>query len=354
MSSFMKKIGAIYYDRKGIALFSAMATMVVLFLIGTASLLNTTTESKISQSHRKSVHAFFDCEAGVAEAIAHIKNNTAVLQPASSDPNWIAAADSTHFRYRYYTTYDPNSHIYTVTSEGHDPALASKRRVVAELHRIFSANDIRSPVYCGSGKNKGNANMISGNPVCPGWADDGDPNNDGSVPCVSTHKPYESAKKPLDLDYSQLFTSAPNKVVYNAPELDLAEMANYYKDLPPDRTSIPTASDDNIGSDSATKVVYINGNQLIAGNITGFGILVVTGDLQVSGQLNWQGLVIVLGNNVIMTGGGSIGIHVTGAVLSPNHFEIRGNSDVQWCGDVVKKVMSNAGDPLSVVSWREE
>jgi hypothetical protein len=352
MSSFIRKIVAISYDTKGIAIFSAMATMVVLFLIGTASLLNTTTESKISQSHRKSVHAFFDCEAGVAEAIAHIKNNTAVLQPFGSDPNWIAAADSTHFQYHYYTTYDPNSHIYTITVEGHDSAHTANRRVVAELHRIFSANDIRSPVHCGSGKNRGAANLISGDPTCPGWADDTDPNNDTSTACISTHKPYENAKKPLDLEYSQLFTSGPSQVEYNAPPLDMAKMANYYKELPPDRTSILTAGE-NIGSDSDTQVVYINSNQFISGTVSGFGVLVVTGDLFIAGQLNWQGLVIVLGN-VIQAGGGSLGIQVTGSILTPNHFEIRGNSAIQWCGDVVRKVMSNAGDPLSVVSWREE
>jgi len=354
MSLFIKKIVAIYDDRKGVALFSAMATMVILFLVGAVSLLNTTTESKISQSHRKSVHAFFDCEAGIAEAIAHIKNDTAVLEPDGIDPNWIAAADSTLFRYRYYTTYDPNSHIYTVTCEGHDPALAANRRVVAELHRIFSADEVKSPVHCGSGKNKGAANMISGDPVCPGWADDGDPNNDTSTPCVSTHKPYVSSTKPLDLDYGQLFTSASGKVEYDAPPLDLAKMANYYKDLPPDRTSLPTSTTEVIGSTSDTKVVYINGNQVVAGQLTGYGILIITGDLHISGQLNWQGLVIVLGNNVIQTGGGTGGIQVTGSVLTPNHFEIRGNSAIQWCGDIVRKVMADAGDPLTVVSWREE
>jgi hypothetical protein len=44
MSSFMKKIGAIYYDRKGIALFSAMATMVVLLMIGTVAFVKKNTQ----------------------------------------------------------------------------------------------------------------------------------------------------------------------------------------------------------------------------------------------------------------------------------------------------------------------
>jgi len=47
-------------------------------------------------------------------------------------------------------------------------------------------------------------------------------------------------------------------------------------------------------------------------------------------------------------------MQITGALLTPNHYEMRGNSDVQWCGDVVRKVMDDAGDPLTVVSWKED
>ena len=349
----VKKIIFIYHNTQGMALFSVMALMVIFFLVGTASLLNTATESKISQNHKKSIHAFYDCEAGIAEAIAHIKNDTVNLDQ-DGGPNWETASNSTLFQYQYYTTYDPNTEIYTITSEGKDSSQTAHRRIIAEVRRIFCAADIQSPVYCGSGKNKGQPNAIYGDSNCPGWASDGDPNNDYSVSCVCTPNSYESDTKPLDLDYDQLHTSAPNQVEYNAPELDLVEMANFFKDLPPDRTSIPVAATETIGSTTDTKVVYINGSQTIAGKLTGYGVLVVTGDLHVSGQINWHGVVIVLGNNVIQTGGGTSGIQVTGAVLTPNHFEIRGNSDVQWCGDVVRKVMDDAGDPLRMISWKEE
>lgn len=332
---------------EGIALFSVMAFMTIFFLIGTALLLTTSTECKISQNHRQSIHAFYDCESGLAEALACIKNGTEVLD------QWIDASIGT-FNYRYFTCFDPNTDIYTITAEGEDPKQKAKRRIVTEVRRLFSSGDIKSPVYCGSGKNKGQPNAIYGDSNCPGWADDGDPNNDLSAPCVVTPNAFETISKPLDLEDDQLFTSAPQPVEYNAEELNLVDMANFYKDLPPDRTSIPVASNETIGSETETKVVYINGNQTLAGQLTGYGILIVTGDLHISGKLRWYGVIIVLGNNVIQTGGGNSGIQVTGAVLTPNHFEIRGNSDVQWCGDVVRKVMSEAGDPLTILSWLEE
>ncbi len=349
-----KRFFDFYQDTRGMALLSAMTILTLLFFMGNASLLKTITEHKISVNHKRGIHAFYDCEAGIAEAIAQIKNDTAVFDQ-NGDPNWQTTQNLSLFKYRYHTLFDPNTHLYTIISEGKDPLQKANRRIVAEVRRLFHASDIKSPVYCGSGKNKGHPNSITGDSVCPTWADDGDPNNNYSVPCVSSPNPYESSKKPLDIDLANLQTSASATLEYNGDEIDLVTMANYYKDLPPDRTSIPVATTETIGSPTDTKVVYINGNQTIAGKLTGYGILVVTGDLHISGQINWNGVIIVLGNNVIQTGGGaSSEIQVTGAVLTPNHFEIRGNSDIQWCGDVVRKVINDAGDPLHVVSWREE
>jgi len=346
----LKKILQPCQDNEGIALIIVLVVMSALFLVGMASLTNTSTEFMISQNYRQGVGAFYDSEAGIAEAIGKIKNNTAILDH-DGGPNWTVTTSPTLFQYRYYTAYDPNSRTYTITSEGKDLTQTANRRIFAELRRSFCAADIKSPVYCGSGKNRGNPNSIHGDSFTPAWADDGDPNNNGSVPCVTTPNPCISATNPIDMDPDQMITADPNDVKYNAKPIDLVAIANFCKDLPLVMTSIPTGT---IGSPTDTKVVYINGNETVAGTKTGYGILVVTGDLHISGRLEWYGIVIVLGNNFIQTGGGTNGIQVTGAALTPNHFDIRGNSDIQWSADVVKKVLNDAGDPLTVVSWKED
>ncbi len=349
----LKKIPQIYQNDEGIALIIVLVVMSALFLVGMASLTNTSTEFMISQNYRQGVRAFYDSEAGIAEAIGKIKNNTAILDH-DGDPNWTVTSNPSLFKYRYYTAYDPNSRTYTITSEGKDSTQTANRKIVAELRRAFCAADIKSPVYCGSGENKGNPNSIHGDSVSPAWADDGDPSNNVSVPCVTTPNPCISATNPIKMDMNQLVTADPNKVEYNTKPIDLVAITNFCKDLPPDRTSIPTGTTVTIGSPTDLQVVYINGNETVAGNKTGYGILVVTGDLHISGLLQWYGIVVVLGNNLIQTGGGVNGVQVTGAVLTPNHFEIRGNSDIQWSADVVKKVLNDAGDPLTVVSWKED
>ncbi len=332
-----------YLDSKGMALFVVLGLMAILFLLGTAALTTTNIESKINQNYIQSVQAFYDSEAGIAEAMARINDDTLTLD------QWAQAADSGLFQYQYYVSYDANQSLYQVISEGKDPTQTANRRIIAEISSSFVSGDISSPAYCGTGENSGQPNTINGNSSCPGWADDGDPNNDQSVSCISTPRSYVSDTDPVDFDPNQLITSNPYQIAYNTPEIDVISWANYYQDLPPDFTSIPTGSV-TIGASNDLKVVYINGSQTISGNKTGYGVLVVTGDLHISGQLDWNGMVIVLGN-LRTTGGGT----VTGAIITPNNFDMRGNAQIQWCGDVIRKVITETGKPsLRIVSWKED
>ena len=167
--------------------------MAILFLLGTAALTTTNIESKINRNYIQSVQAFYDCEAGIAEAIARINDDTLNLD------QWEQATDSGLFQYQYYVSYDANQSLYQVISEGKDPTQTANRRIIAEISSSFVSGDISSPAYCGTGENSGISNGINGDSSCPGWADDGDPNNDQNVPC-NTDMP-NIVKKVLDQIY---------------------------------------------------------------------------------------------------------------------------------------------------------
>jgi len=81
-----------------------------------------------------------------------------------------------------------------------------------------------------------------------------------------------------------------------------------------------------------------NGGQGPSGTY-GAGVLVIEGDLKISGQFEWTGLIICLGDvNVEMVGGGQ-GIHIWGALLCRSvDFKINGNADLCWCSDALKRL----------------
>lgn len=83
-------------------------------------------------------------------------------------------------------------------------------------------------------------------------------------------------------------------------------------------------------------------------NITGYGILLVEGDLKMSGGFDWNGLVLVTGT-LTFNGGGS-GINIRGAVLANQTVDINGGLDLRYDRCMIDNAMS--GQAVRTVSWR--
>jgi Tfp pilus assembly protein PilX len=57
------------------------------------------------------------------------------------------------------------------------------------------------------------------------------------------------------------------------------------------------------GTVTDPQIIFVNGNLTLSGNTTGYGILAVNGDFSVSGSVNWNGLVLVIGQGNFSTSG---------------------------------------------------
>jgi len=114
------------------------------------------------------------------------------------------------------------------------------------------------------------------------------------------------------------------------------------------------------GGSGTVNCIYCDGNGTLpeqgggpgpAGTL-GAGVLVVRGDMHISGQFEWTGLIICLGEvSVDMTGGGQ-GIHIWGSLLCKSvDFKIAGNADICWCSDALKRLKpKNAGWQVTAVT----
>jgi hypothetical protein len=69
----------------------------------------------------------------------------------------------------------------------------------------------------------------------------------------------------------------------------------------------------NIGTTSDYRIVVVNGD-CVLGSGTGFGILLVRGNLSLTGSFRWNGLVLVIGQGLIATVGTTNGM-ISGSVL---------------------------------------
>jgi len=78
------------------------------------------------------------------------------------------------------------------------------------------------------------------------------------------------------------------------------------------------------GTLAVPQIIYVNGDLTLHGNITGYGILVVTGTFDAGGNVGWNGLVLVVGKGIFNGNGGGNNSY-NGAVLVAKTRDNSGN-----------------------------
>jgi Tfp pilus assembly protein PilX len=84
-------------------------------------------------------------------------------------------------------------------------------------------------------------------------------------------------------------------------------------------------------------------------NVTGYGILLVKGDLTLGGGFNWNGLILTTGT-LVLNGGGS-GINITGSAMSVETININGSLNIKYDSCMLDNSLNN--QPLNVIKWKE-
>ena len=109
-----------------------------------------------------------------------------------------------------------------------------------------------------------------------------------------------------------------------------------------------------VGSDSNYEIVFCDATQLSdqelnINNLTGYGTLVVRGALVLSGNVNWNGLIICDGS-VEMSGGGFKEIY--GALLSEDIVQLSGNITVYY--DTCEIDNANGSYRYATFRWEDK
>lgn len=96
------------------------------------------------------------------------------------------------------------------------------------------------------------------------------------------------------------------------------------------------------GSKGSPEITYCQGDVHISGKVTGWGILIVNGNLRVSGRIDFHGLVIAYKESVIEvleTGGGS-GANIIGGMMvsgpAGSSFEMRGSQQTFYSREALE------------------
>ena len=150
-------------------------------------------------------------------------------------------------------------------------------------------------------------------------------------------------------------TMNPTPPAQGADDIDIIGMVESMKSganviITSDQTGTPYGSATNyVTCYSDTSNPY-NNQGLKLTNCTGYGTLLVKGNLIMSGGFSWDGLVLVTGT-LTFNGGGPIGINIQGAVLANQTVDLNGGVTVNYNSCSVNDALSNQA--VTKLSWRE-
>jgi len=366
-------------NQNGFILIAALTLLAGLILVGATAFLVASTNVKVGGNFRTNQTALQVAMAGAEKARETLRASNAassnmtnfseelaarvgangVLNGYTSSTDDVPLVPSTSlvsgYSYVVYLTNDSTEGAANTTDANGKAVLTSvatgpnnAKVIVTTTVQLYTVSTI-NPAVVYSKDNvtlSGGALSINGNDAgnCGG----------GNIAPVYTKDPATT-----DLHGGPHLSGSPSTPQHGTIDFDLQALVDQFK-IGADYTLTADQSGGTYGSSSNYVTVYADAeatqadHELRLNNVTGYGILIVKGNLQLAGNLNWHGLIIVTGI-LTSTGGGSDGKNIEGQVYSGSSAlgdtAVSGNIDIAYNSCEVKK--SLAEQPMKVVSWKQ-
>jgi len=375
-------------DEKGLVLIAVLCLLATLVLVGTTAFIVSSTDVKVGGNYKTNQTALQVAMAGAEKA-------REALRAANA-----SSSDSTNFSEELFARVGANGVLNGYTSSTDDSALASSSTLVSGYsYNAYLTND--SSEGASSTTDSNSKVMITS--VATG------PNNAKAIVITTVQLYNFSASSPAVLyskDNTTLNGSSINisgndagtcggsnlsaVYVYSDPSANnthtITQNGNptltgnpatqtgttnldlqSYVDSLKGGASVTLTADVSAGGNGTTSygsstnyvTVYSDATQQADGelrlnNVTGYGILLVKGNLQFAGNIDWHGIIIATGV-VTASGGGSNSKNIQGQVYSGasslGDTTVSGSVTIGYNSCDVKKALSS--QPLKVVDWRQ-
>ena len=365
-------------DEKGFLLIAALTLLTVLTLLGTTAYILSSTDIKVGGNFRDSQLVLQVAMAGAQKARAQLsselfpttgtvvslsaelaskKGANNVLNGYASGTDDVALASgslngATYVAYLtndaldangQYSTTDANSKVL-ITSVATGPNNSTARVEVV----VYSPSDLASSpatVYSkGDVTGNGSSLTVNGNDSCGAGA---------ALAPIYTKDPATT-----NMNGNPTLSGSPSTPQHGSTDEDIQ---GYIDKLKGGATTTLTADQNGPTYGSSTNYVTVysdtntppNAQGLKLQNVTGYGILLVKGDLELGGGFQWNGLILATGSVTLNGGGG--GINIQGLIFTGTStltdITINGGNVIGYDSCKVKSALSGAG--AKVVNWKQ-
>jgi len=363
-------------NEKGFLLIAALTLMATLTLLGTTAYILSSTDIKIGGNFRNNQMVLQVAMAGTERAreLLRVENlgstdsstfsdelnsitrkgANGVLNGYSLTTDDVALASGTmnNVSYGAYLTNDSLEGTSTTTDSNGKVLITSvatgPNNSKAQVQIVVTASPPPSSpatVYAkGDVTGNGSSLTVNGNDACGAGT---------ALAPIYTKDPATT-----NLNGSPTLSGSPSTPQHGPLDIDIP---GYINSLMPNATTTLTEDQNGATYGSATNYVTVysdtnnppNNQGLKLQNVTGYGILLVEGDLTLGGGFQWNGLILATGSVTLNGGGG--GINIQGLVFTGTStltdVTINGGNVIGYDSCKVKK--SFAASPLKVVNWKQ-
>lgn len=373
-------VGKVLKTEKGFLLIAALTLLSALTLLGTTAYILSSTDIKIGGNFRNSHLTLQTAMAGAErarEVLRALNASSAVVDTFSEEllsrvganasldgysttTDDVALASGTigtapaTASYIAYLTNDSTDGVSNVVDSNKKVIITSaatgpnnSKAKIEMVVSLYTIPDTPATIYSkGDVTGNGNSLTISGVDNC------------GAASALAPI--YTKDPATTNLNGSPTLLGAPPTPQHGSLEIDIAS----YIDSMKKAASITLTADQNggsIGSSTDYKTVYswpddpanFNNQGLKLQNITGYGTLLVKGDLELGGGFTWYGPILATGS-ITLNGGGGAGINIYGKVLSGTStltdVTINGGNTITYDSCQIKNAMTGAS--LKVATWK--
>jgi Tfp pilus assembly protein PilX len=368
-----------YKSEKGVVLIAALCLMATLVLIGATAFLMSSTDVKIGGNFKTNQTALQVAMAGAEKARETLRASNA------------ASSNRTNFSEELAARVGANGVLNGYTSSTDDsPVESSSTLVTGYTFNAYLTNDSTSPDTANSTTDSNSKVVITSVATGPNnakaivtttvqlysmpnpatiYSKDNITVNGNSIAISGNDQSscggtalapiYTMDPATTTTNGNPAFTGSPSTAQHGTLDLDLASYVNTLS-AGANYTLTDDVTNGTYGSSSNFVTVYADaiGTQaddaLKLNNVTGYGILLVKGDLELAGNITWNGLIIATGR-ITTTGGGNDSKNILGQVYAGKNdigdSAVTGTVTVGYHSCNLKNAL--ASQPLKVVNWKQ-
>lgn len=368
-----RMLGNILANEKGVVLIAVLVLLTTLILVGTTAFIVSSTDVKVGGNYKMNQTALQVAMAGTEKARETLRaanasssnptNFSEELAAYISSP--LASSSTLVSGYTYNASLTNDSAVgETSTTDNNGKVVITSvatgpnnsKAIVITTVQLYSFSN-NSPAVLYSKDNttlNGSAININGNDAgnCGGSNLAGvdvysDPSTNNTHTLTESGNPTLTGNPPTQIDTTNIDLQSYVDALKGSATVTLTQ----------DNAS--GSGTNSYGSASNYVTVYSDATlqadgELMLNNATGYGILLVKGNLKLAGNIDWHGIIIATGV-VTTSGGGSNNKNIQGQVYSGSSAlgdtTVNGGVNISYNSCEVKKSLST--QPLQVVNWKQ-